>query len=505
MPQRSKKCQDEKTTLPYDEPELSMASREDEHSNYMADQDQSSSQFPLPYGIGVSACWDGFEVTGNQWGYEVSLFSVRVSNMVPNLVDMGSGLLSFSSDIKKAAAKLISQSAVVVNSTPVSKVMIPFMTLVAGTLALEGGGGYSSRSNFSPGKTEYFEFNGTDYRVQIDRWAEQYGYEESFSDAINQLESGQCNVTVSQEIPRSIDLIRSFYDTSGGNDAVVTQLAQGTNQPLQDAVQNCVISLLQNATDLGKDNYDSFSAKDITIIVLTISTLFCAGVYSIHFEAVNQSLLTLVRHFCFGENNEGNDTILGLQSIEIEAEERELLAYAEQNDDSLIEMASVKVEVEEREKTNDERLEDIGIDKHDDCVPKRFICVLSQGIMTDPVLVSSGESYEREYIESWIQSCRGREITCPITRENINKDVFPNNDLRREIKEFVEYKEAEYAANNKGSENESESTDQDTKQKAPTPLHSIFSDPNMQVSNEEGEEVADDETQVAESENKNTL
>lgn len=56
--------------------------------------------------------------------------------------------------------------------------------------------------------------------------------------------------------------------------------------------------------------------------------------------------------------------------------------------------------------------------------PEEFICPLSLEMMYDPVIVDSGQTYERAFIERWIENGNG---TCPKTRQPLTMgSIFPN-------------------------------------------------------------------------------
>ncbi|CAI7745411.1 unnamed protein product [Closterium sp. NIES-54] len=64
-------------------------------------------------------------------------------------------------------------------------------------------------------------------------------------------------------------------------------------------------------------------------------------------------------------------------------------------------------------------------------VPGDFFCPLSLDIMTDPVIISSGQTFERAEIERWFGE--GKRV-CPVTRQHLESfTVVPNNSLRSVI------------------------------------------------------------------------
>lgn len=67
-------------------------------------------------------------------------------------------------------------------------------------------------------------------------------------------------------------------------------------------------------------------------------------------------------------------------------------------------------------------------------VPHHFRCPISLDLMTDPVTVSTGQTYDRSSIESWIATGNS---TCPVTRAPLTDlHVIPNHTLRRLIQQW---------------------------------------------------------------------
>ncbi|KAH9615933.1 hypothetical protein KSS87_014179 [Heliosperma pusillum] len=61
-------------------------------------------------------------------------------------------------------------------------------------------------------------------------------------------------------------------------------------------------------------------------------------------------------------------------------------------------------------------------------IPEDFLCPISLEIMRDPVIVATGQTYERSYIQRWIDS---GNVTCPKTQQKLqNMTLTPNYVLR---------------------------------------------------------------------------
>ncbi|KAF7829484.1 U-box domain-containing protein 15 [Senna tora] len=64
-------------------------------------------------------------------------------------------------------------------------------------------------------------------------------------------------------------------------------------------------------------------------------------------------------------------------------------------------------------------------------IPHEFLCPITLEIMTDPVIIASGQTYERESIEKWFESNRN---TCPKSRQPLpHLSVAPNYALKNLI------------------------------------------------------------------------
>ncbi|XP_057523825.1 E3 ubiquitin-protein ligase PUB23-like [Amaranthus tricolor] len=73
-------------------------------------------------------------------------------------------------------------------------------------------------------------------------------------------------------------------------------------------------------------------------------------------------------------------------------------------------------------------------------VPPFFLCPISLQIMKDPITISTGITYDRESIETWVFI--NKNTTCPVTKQALNIDenndtfLTPNHTLRRLIQSW---------------------------------------------------------------------
>ncbi|KAL5557727.1 hypothetical protein UlMin_033938 [Ulmus minor] len=69
-------------------------------------------------------------------------------------------------------------------------------------------------------------------------------------------------------------------------------------------------------------------------------------------------------------------------------------------------------------------------------IPHEFLCPITLEIMTDPVIVASGQSYERESIKKWFDT---NHRTCPKTRQTLpHLSLAPNYALKNLILQWCE-------------------------------------------------------------------
>ncbi|KAK4767983.1 hypothetical protein SAY87_003124 [Trapa incisa] len=69
-------------------------------------------------------------------------------------------------------------------------------------------------------------------------------------------------------------------------------------------------------------------------------------------------------------------------------------------------------------------------------IPHEFLCPITLEIMTDPVIVASGQTYERESIQKWLDS---NNRTCPKTRQPlVHLSLAPNYALKNLITHWCE-------------------------------------------------------------------
>ncbi|RVW48220.1 U-box domain-containing protein 15 [Vitis vinifera] len=69
-------------------------------------------------------------------------------------------------------------------------------------------------------------------------------------------------------------------------------------------------------------------------------------------------------------------------------------------------------------------------------IPHEFLCPISLEIMTDPVIVATGQTYERESIQKWLDS---DHHTCPKTGQTlVHLSLAPNYALRNLILQWCE-------------------------------------------------------------------
>ncbi|KAK9109520.1 hypothetical protein Sjap_017580 [Stephania japonica] len=76
---------------------------------------------------------------------------------------------------------------------------------------------------------------------------------------------------------------------------------------------------------------------------------------------------------------------------------------------------------------------------HIEPIYESFVCPLTKQVMSDPVSLENGQTFEREAIEKWFKECKdcGRKIVCPLTLKELKRiDLKPSIALRNTIEEW---------------------------------------------------------------------
>ncbi|KAD6120071.1 hypothetical protein E3N88_11342 [Mikania micrantha] len=69
-------------------------------------------------------------------------------------------------------------------------------------------------------------------------------------------------------------------------------------------------------------------------------------------------------------------------------------------------------------------------------VPSYYICPLTLQLMSDPVIVSTGQTYERDSIQNWINNGL---LRCPVTRQTLShKNLIPNYTVKALISNWCD-------------------------------------------------------------------
>jgi len=67
--------------------------------------------------------------------------------------------------------------------------------------------------------------------------------------------------------------------------------------------------------------------------------------------------------------------------------------------------------------------------------PDEFKCPITLEIMTDPVILSDGQTFERASI---LESFRFMGNKSPITRKTVSQELIPNIALRKRIEDWIQ-------------------------------------------------------------------
>ncbi|KAL0369444.1 UNVERIFIED_CONTAM: U-box domain-containing protein 9 [Sesamum angustifolium] len=63
-------------------------------------------------------------------------------------------------------------------------------------------------------------------------------------------------------------------------------------------------------------------------------------------------------------------------------------------------------------------------------VPEEFKCPLSKELMRDPVIIATGQTYDKPFIQKWLKA---GNRTCPLTQQVLSHTVLTPNHLIREM------------------------------------------------------------------------
>jgi hypothetical protein len=100
------------------------------------------------------------------------------------------------------------------------------------------------------------------------------------------------------------------------------------------------------------------------------------------------------------------------------------------------EIKDTKLKIDDSEDTgfSSIKVDESEVDSLNSDVPYAFLCPISQEMMREPVIIETGQTYERLYIESWLNS----HNTCPVTGLELkSKTYIPNYSLRSAIDEWL--------------------------------------------------------------------
>ncbi|XP_022718995.1 U-box domain-containing protein 9-like [Durio zibethinus] len=72
----------------------------------------------------------------------------------------------------------------------------------------------------------------------------------------------------------------------------------------------------------------------------------------------------------------------------------------------------------------------LGLGMDDTVLPEKFKCPLSGEIMGDPVVLGSGQTYDRPHIQKWLNE---GNLTCPLSKQVLSHSILTPNCLVREL------------------------------------------------------------------------
>ncbi|RVW60576.1 U-box domain-containing protein 9 [Vitis vinifera] len=73
---------------------------------------------------------------------------------------------------------------------------------------------------------------------------------------------------------------------------------------------------------------------------------------------------------------------------------------------------------------------DFGVETENPALPQEFRCPISKQLMRDPVVVATGQTYDRPFIQKWLKD---GHRTCPRTQQVLSHTILTPNNLVREM------------------------------------------------------------------------
>ncbi|KAJ9703156.1 hypothetical protein PVL29_004789 [Vitis rotundifolia] len=73
---------------------------------------------------------------------------------------------------------------------------------------------------------------------------------------------------------------------------------------------------------------------------------------------------------------------------------------------------------------------DFGVEMENPALPQEFRCPISKQLMRDPVVVATGQTYDRPFIQKWLKD---GHRTCPRTQQVLSHTILTPNNLVREM------------------------------------------------------------------------
>ncbi|KAJ7944489.1 RING-type E3 ubiquitin transferase [Quillaja saponaria] len=141
----------------------------------------------------------------------------------------------------------------------------------------------------------------------------------------------------------------------------------------------------------------------------------------------SEILAEIVESLCLRSNQEVLIEAVALEKLKENAEQAEKIAEAEYID----QMITLVTRMHECLVTMKQSLSCSPV-----LVPSDFCCPLSLELMTDPVIVASGQTYERAFIKNWIDF--GLTV-CPKTRQTlVHTNLIPNYTVKALIANWCE-------------------------------------------------------------------
>ncbi|KAK4380284.1 hypothetical protein RND71_002146 [Anisodus tanguticus] len=247
--------------------------------------------------------------------------------------------------------------------------------------------------------------------------------------------SGELLLKAFAGLAQRVDELRELFETWEPLCSKVYFVLQA--EPLIGKIRTCSLEIL----DLLKSSHKSLPAD----VALTTLELYILKIKYVDYELISMTITKVIKAQVEGMGVSSDSFAKIADCLSLNSNEELLL--------ELVALEKLKENAEQAEKTEDveyvEQMITLVSHMHDffvtvkqsqSCttvpIPPDFCCPLSLELMTDPVIVASGQTYERAFIRRWIDL--GLTV-CPKTRQTLgHTNLIPNYTVKALIANWCE-------------------------------------------------------------------